>query len=83
MRYGRIYFFERNNAFSGIIMEKKYTYENGIIYISIPDEQSNRIRNATEQFLRRVVSENEQYDFGVNINNSETRKRDPKTTRKG
>lgn len=57
-------------------MEKKYTYDNGIIYISIPDEQSKTIRTATEQFLRKVIQEHGQLYFGTTDNNRETTKGD-------
>lgn len=57
-------------------MEKKYTYDNGIIYISIPDEQSKTIKTATEQFLRKVVKERGQLYFGTADNNRETTKGD-------
>ena len=39
-------------------MEKKYTYENGIIYVLIPNKESRTIRRATEKFLRKVIVEN-------------------------
>lgn len=40
-------------------MNRKYIYQNGVIYISMPDGAYVTIRNATETFLRRVVFENE------------------------
>lgn len=40
-------------------MKKKYTYENGTIYVLLPDKESKTIRRATEEFLRKVIIENE------------------------
>ena len=39
-------------------MEKRYVYENGIIYVLIPDNNFQTIHRATEDFLRRVVTDN-------------------------
>ena len=40
-------------------MERKYIYENAIIYVKIHNESSDRIYNATEKFLRKVILEKE------------------------
>ena len=50
------------NAFSveeRMNMERKYIYENAIIYVKIHNESSDRIYNATEKFLRKVILEKE------------------------
>lgn len=40
-------------------MKKKYIYKNAVVYITIGDESTNRIRDATENFLRKVMLEKE------------------------
>ena len=46
-------------ALNVLPMSKIYTYENGIIYVSIPDANSHTIRKATEHFFKRIIIENE------------------------
>lgn len=43
-------------------MERVYTYKNAIIHIKIPDNSSIRIREATENFLTKVIFEKEGVD---------------------
>lgn len=38
-------------------MEKKYTYENAVVYVVIPDEGIRNVHKATETFLRKVIKE--------------------------
>ena len=38
-------------------MERTYVYENGIVYITIPNDNSQTIINATETFLKRIIVE--------------------------
>ena len=38
-------------------MEKKYTYENAVVSVVIPDDGVSNIRKATENFLRKVIKE--------------------------
>jgi ABC-type ATPase involved in cell division len=47
-------------------MKKKYIYENAVVYITICDKSTNRIRKATENFLRKVILEKEKELDGNN-----------------
>lgn len=38
-------------------MEKKYTYENAVVYVVIPDDGMPNIHKATEEFLKKVIKE--------------------------
>ena len=42
-------------------MEKEYKYENAYVRIIVPDDHSNeRVRKATEEFLRKVIEKENQ-----------------------
>lgn len=41
-------------------MRKKYTYDNAIVYVMLPDDVSVNFRKATERFLKRVMAEKRQ-----------------------
>ena len=37
-------------------MEKKYEYENGTIYVTIPEQcDREKLRKVTEEFLKKVI----------------------------
>lgn len=43
-------------------MQKVYKYKNGIIIIETPVRNMNRIKQSTENFLKKVVKENRNGD---------------------
>ena len=47
-------------------MKRTYVYENGIVYITIPENNSRTIINATERFLKRIAFEKGQIRNGNN-----------------
>ena len=48
-------------------MEKEYIYKNAIVYITMHSKSTERIRNATETFLRKVMLEKETKNNGNRI----------------
>lgn len=44
-------------ALKKMVIEKKYVYENGIICVTLPIEQTSRIYSATERFLKKTMEE--------------------------
>lgn len=41
-------------------MKKKYIYDNAIVYVVLPNDNSKRIYKATERFLKQVMAEKRQ-----------------------
>lgn len=44
-------------ALNKMVIEKRYVYENGVICVTLPIEQSSRIYSATEKFLKKTIEE--------------------------